>query len=373
MNKFRKISFALMLTLCPIVLTSCSSFFGSSSYMIKEYSLTEDEEGNQILTFSFDSDEVQPLSVKIPKGMSGKDGVGIKNITHEIKDNNVILTIEYTDPTVKRTTLTVPIISGKDGRGIKEVEVKKDEAGNTTIQFIYSDETKSELITLPKGEDGKDGVGIANISFVKDELGNTVVTVTYTGDKASDTFTIENPKGIYRIEYDPISSTDTTYSLVITYTDGSTETISLPRPQSTKWLYGNETPSPSLGSDGDYYMNEKNGDIYRKNSGLWIYLFSLTGGSQEEVSHIVSFETNGGKWKFVEEGVSADATRKVTVDHASYVSLSSELLQVSKTGYTFAGWWTSPDYVLDPNAGHLTTLTSITSDITVYANWVEIK
>ena len=89
-------------------------------------------------------------------------------------------------------------------------------------------------------------------------------------------------------------------------------------------------------------------------------------------SYKVSFNINGGKWKYNETGVS-EVVRTYTYDYGSYVDFSNNLLEVkANDGYKFDGWWTDIDHTLDINSGQLTKLTPILSDLTLYANWKAI-
>lgn len=47
------------------------------------------------------------------------------------------------------------------------------------------------------------------------------------------------------------------------------------------WLYGTGAPANSVGSDGQTYLNSANGNVYFKDSGAWVYQFTLTAGSIE--------------------------------------------------------------------------------------------
>lgn len=46
---------------------------------------------------------------------------------------------------------------------------------------------------------------------------------------------------------------------------------------SLEFLSGEGEPSAELGSDGDWYLNTANGDLYRKDNGIWALQMNLVG------------------------------------------------------------------------------------------------
>lgn len=373
-KKLRCLITTIMLFSVPLI-SSCSSFFGSDSYNIKSTSKVYDEtSGDTIVTITFDNDEVEPMVIRIPRGVSGKDGVGIKDIVTTKLDDSVVIRIIFTDSNIPDTTITIPIINGHDGVSVTGVVVSNDEVtGNVNIKFTYSDGKESEVISIPKGKDGLDGVGIKSITSSKDEeTGITTITVSYTDESIpNSTFTISDGLGISTITYNESLSNEDNYVLTITYSDGYKENITLPRPKTTRWYNGVTNPNSTIGSDGDYYLNEETGEVYRKTNNTWLYLFSMKNNTSLS-SYKVSFNINGGKWKYVETGVS-EVVRTYTYDYGSYVDFSNNLLEVkANDGYKFDGWWTDIDHTLDINSGQLTKLTPILSDLTLYANWKAI-
>jgi hypothetical protein len=44
------------------------------------------------------------------------------------------------------------------------------------------------------------------------------------------------------------------------------------------WLNGTGVPSSSLGTNGDFYLNLANGDVYNKISGAWTKVMNINGG-----------------------------------------------------------------------------------------------
>lgn len=48
------------------------------------------------------------------------------------------------------------------------------------------------------------------------------------------------------------------------------------------WLYGAGSPSDSLGTDGDFYLDTNNGDIYEKDTSTWVLITNITGPQGDE-------------------------------------------------------------------------------------------
>lgn len=376
-NKFKLLAlFGLSLLTTSVV--SCSSFFGDDGYVISSYSVNVDPTtGNTLLTIVFSNEEVEPLTISIPKGISGDDGVGIKKVTPVYEENRVVITIEYSDDSIEDTILSIPFgEKGDDGKGIKEVNIDTLENGDISIQFVYTDESVGEPIIIPKG---KDGNGIRNIQFSHNDLTNsTDIVIIFTDQNMAPVmYSIPDGKdgiGIVSIEYSEEYSDENNYCLVVTYSDGyvtnRSDSIYIPRPKSTVWYSGSSNPSNTIGKEGDFYLNEINGNIYKKVNGVWVYLFSLSGAGSS-VSYELTFDVNGGS--FVWNTGTISTIRKMVCDSGQYFDLSNTLLEVEKEGYKFEGWWTSPDYKLDPNAGHFTSLTPVLSDLTLYANWSVVE
>lgn len=359
-----------------VSLASCDMFFGSDGTAVLNYEMTVDETtGDTTVVVSFVDDSMEDLTFTIPA--DALDGVGIESIipTYNAEDSSITLTITYTDSSYQDTVITVPVLKGEDGENgvsVTGVEVGSDENGNTTIQFTYSDETTSELITIPKGIDGVDGVGIADIKASTLPEGMTEITIIYTNEETYKFF-LPGVTSIADISYDQSSSTETEYGLIINFTDGTSTTITLPRPQATEWFYGALPPSDTLGSDGDFYLNISNGEIYTKTNGVWAAIFSIQGsGSSASVNrYYVSFVLNDSSESFVDPNPDDNITFSGTsisqrVDEG-YVFTLDEIPLVSKEGYTFEGWYTTADN--NPNAGKLSDITPVFSNLTLYPRW----
>ena len=186
---FKRLLLAVSALSLSYPLASCAFFDTGEGAQIKEVTPRYDEAtGNTIITITFTDEEMEPVTFIVPRGISGKDGVSIKNITSKMLSDgkSIELTISYSDSSVENTVISVPVLEGK---GVKEVLVDKDEDGNTTIQFTYTDESKGPVITIPKG---KDGNGIENFTVSDpDSKGRMTITVSFT-DGTEKTFEIKN-------------------------------------------------------------------------------------------------------------------------------------------------------------------------------------
>ena len=354
-------------------LVSCnSSFFGNSeSVEIKSVTPTYDEKsGNTIITIAFVDEDVSPVTFSIPRGLSGKDGVGIQDVSAKMSDDkkNVELTIKYTDTSVQDNVLTVPYL------GISNVEVSLDEeTGNTDIVFCYTDGTKSQKISIPKGKDGdpgEDGIGIK--SFVVETVdGVTTVTVTFTdSDKMpSQSFIIKDGIGIDHIE--SVESDDPSkYVLKIVYSDGFSHLVEFDKPadgkDANRWYSGATAPegNPDLASavEGDFYINLLSGYVYQKVDDIWKFLFGMKGDSTspEKTRYHVYFDPVEGTI----DGVKT--IRSVDVVQGETIPLDSIPLPVLENK-TFDGWYTDLNNV---NAGRFTDMTPVCRSMVLKAKYI---
>lgn len=374
---FTKLLASLTLFAATPTLSSCSFIFGGDEgYQIQDVETATDKDGNTVLTITYTNAELSPLVVTLPKGMSGKDGVGIQDIQSSVVEDEIVLTITYTDTSVEPTVLSFPILQGEDGKGIESVDVKQDEqTGNTILVFHYNDGTDSGNITIPKAQDGKDGVGIDTISSTYDETTkNYLITITYTDGREPTVITIppsEDGVGISFISYSEIQSDDENYGIIISYTDGTTSILRIPRPQSTHWYYGDVAPSSTIGVTGDYYLNTTTGEVYCKaDSGWGVPLFSMkgTGTTQEKEYCTIYFDANGGTFEGG-ESIKFLASLEVGTNIPLTGSDSFETIGIpSLEGYEFSGWYTSPED--EALSGQFTDLTPVYGEqLTLYAHW----
>ncbi len=365
----RKTCLAISTALLGLSLGSCSMFFEQDSVNTTISSIgqeTDEKTGDLVVTIYWTDEEKEPMTIRVPRGTVGRDGVGIANVLAEITEDGMVkLTIIYTDSNMNPSVFEFPISIGEDGKGIESVEVGNDADGNLTIAFVYSDGSKSQTISIPSG------VGITSIDLLKEEDGVTTYIINLS-DGTNMTFDIKNGVGIASVVYDESNSTETVYALKVIYTDGTSEIVFLDRPSISKWYTGNGEPTSSLGKNGDYYLDRVSGGVYYKENDAWSFLFSMKGSSvSDNINYTVSFNANGGDFVNA-SSVNLSDTRSYLVSKGNYIDLSRDDLKVEKTGYKFDGWWTCPDHSEDPNAGHFTNLTPVMGNLTLYANWTAI-
>ena len=355
-------------------LVSCnSSFFGNSeSVEIKSVTPTYDEKsGNTIITIAFVDEDVSPVTFSIPRGLSGKDGVGIQDVSAKMSDDkkNVELTIKYTDTFVQDNVLTVPYL------GISNVEVSLDEeTGSTDIVFCYTDGTKSQKISIPKGKDGdpgEDGIGIK--SFVVETVdGVTTVTVTFTdSDKMpSQSFIIKDGIGIDHIE--SVESDDPSkYVLKIVYSNGFSHLVELDKPKDGKdanrWYSGSsnpdENPDVADAAIGDFYIDHLTGKVYQKEADGWKFRFGMKSDATttDKETYYVYFDPGEG---FIN---GSHAVTSTFVTEGKCVPLSL-IPTPTLEGYTFEGWYTDPD---NPNSGKFTDMSVVTQELHLQAKYIK--
>lgn len=374
MRKKTKRCFGLLAFLAfSLSLSSCSnSFFGGDeSLQIKDVTHVYDSEsGNTIVTITFMDEDTDPVTFLIPRGISGKDGVSIKDVTSRMTSDgkSIELHISYSDGTIPDTVISVPVLQGK---GIKEVEVNKDDLGNTTIQFTYTDDTKGDVITIPKGDDGN---GIESFDVVgPDKDGVTNITVTLTDGTVKE-FSVQNGRdgvSISSIAYSAEKSDNKRYALVVTYSDGYEETVYLDRPQTTRWYTGATNPDEDNtanhnAQEGDFYLNKLNGYVYLRNQdGTWTFLFGMKNdGSSSglEVYHTVFFDPKEGKIN------NEDGIFMASVLDGRTIALEN-IPSPSYEGHKFVGWYTDLNNV---NAGRFTDMTPVFDDLRLYAKYEAI-
>ncbi len=370
MKKQKLSKFVLLCFLSSMMLSSCNSFFaGNETNQIQNVTATKNEQtGDTIITITFTDEEKDPVSFLIPKGTKGEDGVSLKEVTSSLSEDNKSITLHLLFSDGQKTDITIPVLEGK---GIQEVKVLPDSDGNATgLQFFYSDGTSSEVITLPRGKDGKDGNGISSFEVSSaDEGGNMTVSITLD-DGTTKEFTLKNGKdgvSVSTITLDEEYSDDESYSLLITYSDGYTENVTLPRERATKWYSGTTSPDKddnlSKVHEGDFYLNKLNGYVYQYNGGKWEFLFGMKSdsSSSKEIYHTVFFDPAGGKFS------DYNGIKYFSVLESKTLPLESIPIPVL-SGKKFEGWYTSLD---NPNSGKFTDLTPVYSDLSLYARYSE--
>ena len=368
--KFKRIISSLFLFL-SLTLSSCSLFGGTSEgLMIDRVESSTSANGSTLVTMYFTDTDVEPLTFEIPKGAVGETGpvgvagLGIKDIsaTQSSDGLSTILTITFTSDEVPPKTITVP-----NGVSVVESTLVVD-PDTDQYQFVFT-LSNGDTIRTNTFDKPKDGIGISSVDKDVDNEGNIVITITYSdpsmGDNGKTVITIpykngEDGRGIISITSTQI---DNYYYITINYTDGTTqdlEPISLPR--ATKRHYGLGPANSIIKSEaveGDYYFDQENFIIYFFDGTNFVEVINLTENNKKTEKCIVTFDTNGGK--FVSETIG-----KIVVEAGSTINIASIPL-CTMEGYSFEGYYTTPEGPANPLSGRLTDLTPIFEDTTFYA------
>lgn len=114
---------------------------------IESFSSSYDEETG-LTTITFLTSDGEEHAFALPQG---KDGVGISSVSQTTENNgDIVITITYTDPTVKPTEIRLPYKNGedgKDGRGIESIVAVTDEyAGKYYLTITYTDDLENPVV-----------------------------------------------------------------------------------------------------------------------------------------------------------------------------------------------------------------------------------
>lgn len=382
--KFKKIFMGLSLLASVLFSSACSIFGGSDTgVMIDRVESSTNEEGTTIVTMYFTDEDLEPLTFEIPRGEVGEvgpigaAGVGIENITSRPSDDgkSTILTISFTSEEMPDKEFTVP-----NGVSIVSTNSSYDPEDNTTIiTFTLSDGT-----VIPRdGEDeikivnGKDGVGIESVTQTEDENKNIIITITYTdetmGDNGQTVVTIpyKNGEDGNGISYITGTQVGLQYYITVHYTDPNKEPEELAPitiPRANKWFSDRGAPGDfyeNQSETGDYYFDLENYIIYYFDGTSYVELINLTENNQISEECTVTFNPNGGRFE------KPAITGKITVNKGELISLA-RIPTCVKDGFTFEGYYTTPEGPANPLSGRLTDLTPIYSDIEFFAYYEAI-
>ena len=353
--------------------TGCSGFvMDDESLYISNITSQVLEDGTTMVTIIYTDDEIEPVVFYIPKGQTGETGEagnGIKEISYEVNETTGYLevTITFTDPAMEPVTYIL-----KNGNSIKEVEqIVDEETGEVSFVLHFTDGTSSDPIIVPNGKDGKDGSLIIGYEQTINEDGSvTLMFIFSTGDIYTCDIPApqkgEDGRGIKAVigTYD-----DTYYYLTIEYTDDTSETIQFDKPVPNTWTSGYEgRPADSYGNNGDFFFDLTNNDIYHKINGKWELIIDFE-SKQEAEKWKVNFNLNGEGAKLV-----SGHNYRLSYDITKGSNFACDKVAVpiaEREGYTFGGWYTTSSQPTVVN-GAFTDLTTVTSDLELYAYWIEI-
>lgn len=343
-------------------ISSCSSFFGADYTISNVEQRTDQTTGDTIVTITFENEDINPLTLRIP---TVTDGIGIESIVPTTENDKVIFTITYTNNDTQ--VFEVPIVNGTDGVGVEDVVIGEDDEGNPTIEFLYTDGETSGEIPLPRG---RDGVGIAAVTPNPDPENNqTIYTMTFTDDREPVTFAVKDGVSIDTITLDEENTSDEEYVLNVVLSNGDSIRLSLPRPKNESWLTGVAEPDEDLGKDGDFYINLSTGYLFIKMNGKWKSQFCMKGQGYNTTPWLVTFALNEGENCFyLDQNYESGSVILATVQNDTRMSIE-DIPTPTKDGFVFEGWYTD---LTNPNSGKFTDLTLVKEDISLVARWSEI-
>ena len=357
----RIISLIVCIATLVTVLSGCGSFFAEPEVKIKSIDSELLDDGQTKITINYVDSTMKPLEFLIPpgkEGEQGKQGVGV-NVTHQHIDDSTEVIVSYTDGR-EPTKFYIP-----DGMyAVGTSPVMEDEFG-LYIVFTYSDGSKSDNIYLPrpeKGEKGDRGNGVNKHYQEEDE--NYIYLHIEFDDGKKEVIEIPKSVGITNIEAG-IAENGEDYAIIVTFSNGTSTTIDFTRPP--RWYSGSTRPSSAIGRDGDYYFDEVNQNIYRMIDGDWGNPIISLGEPTTKVT--VTFNVNDS----LEEPASmiGDYTRRFYPGEcfATNNYYNGFIPKPTRDGYIFDGWYatTAVDPLLN---SRFTDLTTISSDITLYARWI---
>lgn len=360
-------------------LSSCNSIAGGDNivFAIERITAQTDTSGRTILTIYYTNEAVDPLTITIPAGIAGEDGVGVADVTYVVdeKTQEVTLTITYTDPEKAATEVKIPAIQGIDGLGVESIELYTNESGNNYLRFHYTDGSVFDL-------DIPEPLGISNIVPVTLDDGSINLTITYTdGSRQQLTIPPGNPgRGILTITCSDNSDEDE-FTITITYTTGEPSSFTIPKPHATQWRYGNGSPSSdTIGDEGDYYIDVNTGWVYclteTLNTLSWERLFCFRNEEESAYNCIITFDPQGGTFPSpfsTTSNINQSFIAGTYIRYEENVCIYNlEDFNPTRDGYTFAGWYT--DTTIGPNTAHFTNITAVPriSSLTLYAQWTEV-
>ena len=352
----KKLLKVLALSLALTSISACSFFRSedNGSNGIKNIEVTNDEEGNALITINYTDREKKPVTFTLPKGQDGEKGVGIKKV-------------DYSQDQYGVTTVTMSFTGGLDpvsftlspGKSISDVKYEVDAEGNTLIIFIDSDGNELSPITLFKGDTGEAGTGIVSIIPDYHMDGSATLTITLSDETTYDV-DIPAPKQGRGIESIVSRKEGTKVVLTINYNDGTNEDVEFDA--TPTWTTGSAKPGDNFGYDGDYYFDISHDIIYIKENGVWNIAVDFNTNANE---YTVLFELNDTN---AEPASFTTGSRSYVIRKGeTFYSSNLDMPVPSRSGYNFEGWFTST--TPNPTHGAFTNLTPVLSDMTLYAKW----
>lgn len=361
-----KIIIGFILCLFCFLLTSCGGFIDSENLVITSIQTQSLEDGTTMVIITYDDEEIEPQIFYIPKG---SDGTGIKDIYYSLSEDGKYTTVDiyYTDNIKSPVTFNVP-----SGVSIESITSKTDEeTGDTLITVNYNNGKSSEPIRIEKGEQGEKGTSIIGIDHkYNSETGMVEVKFQYSDGTESSIFNVPQGKTGNGIK-DIISYEDDEHYIInIIYTDAAMgeKELKFSKPaKANTWHRTEDEPKESLGMVGDYCFDVFHNDIYEKTENGWNIIIDM---DYVEQTFTVKFDLNGEGAELVPNH---NYQKEYKIIAGGCFATSNVSLPIPyRTGYDFAGWYATPS-PLPYVSGTFTDMTTVNSDITLYAKWVAIS
>ena len=354
-------------------LTSCTFFGDENAITIKRCDYVQNEDGSVTVTIVYENEDMKPLTFTIPAAN------GIKNITASYDEEENLVVKILTDKGLVYEFIV------DAARGIDHIEYNFDEeTGDTLVTVFYTDGTSEEQpIRIQKGDkgdpgvdgvDGKDGVGIAGIDFEQDETGWTTVFITMD-DEEHTVYDFLIPPGVGIVDAKLETKGN---KIIITLILSNGEKIPVEFGRNPTWFSGEGAPTLALDPiEGDFYYDTAAQIIYQFVAGQWKIVVDF-GGQSTTDRRRVNFDLNA----FNDEGeddlnahfAGVSATRRIRTEYCpkghTFYDIHTEIPVPVRAGYDFLGWYAERNanpYI----GGQFTSLTTVWSDITLYARWGE--
>ena len=369
--KKKIITFLSFIFLSFSMLTGCGGFIQEESLVISSITSEVLDDGTTLIIVTYTDEEIAPSTFHIPKGDTGEQGIqgeGIKDFTSTIDPltGDVTFTITFTDEEMEPIIYTL-----KNGVSISYIETElNEETGDTYVTVVFSDGTKSDPFTIPRGKDGengKDGNSITGIRQKVNEDGSVTLTIRLS---SGDDVVVEIPapikgedgRGIQKIESSPKGDI---YEMIITYTDGETVNLEFARPN--KWYSESSSPSDTEGINGDLWYDLAHNIIYVKQNNRWVEVMNFNNVVDE--TYTVSFDLNDSLE--AKASMPAGSLLLYEIESGKYFGSSGYIIpSPTRPGYEFMGWY----LVKNPTAvnGAFTDLTPVHTDLTLFAVWDQL-
>ena len=323
----KKILFIFMFIFMIFSFTSCTSS-DEDTILIEQVSAETLSDGRTRVTIKYINEDKEDDVFYIPKG---KDGTGISDFVYNVNTdtNTTDITFSFTD------TFDDYVVSVPNGRGIKNILYTLDDDGNTIMTLVFTDDTKSDPVTIQRGEMG---TSVTRFETYENEDGSVEVVIEYSDGSEYNVATIPAPlKGDAGIGIKGIVSSTTAdgnYELIVTYTDDTvSDPITFERPNTI--LHGTTPPGFRLGMNGDLYYDESTKTFYYKSDNVWSSIFHFDSTISRKTVRFV-----------VDENTTLNGAQEVQIiENTSFATSGYTLPIPTKEGFVFEGWY----YVNDPD------------------------